>query len=321
MVLILCAVAVPARAQAPEIDLRQYLAELDRCLAAVRAAEHDAQAIPALQRSLPNAWTVRREDERIHVSAEWLNDQLEQWEESAARRDIIARNVEARLLAMRKEAETRAAGAAAPADARSRAREILARAEFATLRREPTWLDRLRDRIYKWIDQALFGVSRRLTNIPGLQNLIIWSALVVAFAVAVIWVKRAVERSVASPSLRVRDLTARDRTVKDWLVAARGAAEKDDDREALRCLYWAGVYRLEELGAWKKERARTHREYLRLLPEAHAPLRPALTALTKSFERVWYGRQEPAIADLDSAAANLETLGCRFSYTKKTAKS
>src|SRR5207244_11963010 len=64
---------------------------------------------------------------------------------------------------------------------------------------------------------------------------------------------------------------------------ASEAVAAGDYREAVRLAYWAGVYRLEELGQWRVERTRTHREYLRMLPREssrHAPL----AAITERFE-------------------------------------
>jgi hypothetical protein len=61
---------------------------------------------------------------------------------------------------------------------------------------------------------------------------------------------------------------------------------------------------------WPPDRARTPREYLRLLPWSSG-YQPALTALTRDFEVVWYGKQEADAQAFSRALERLEQLGCR----------
>ena len=70
-------------------------------------------------------------------------------------------------------------------------------------------------------------------------------------------------------------------------------AAKGQWREAIHFLYWASIARLESRRLWPADRARTPREYLALLAGTD-PRKTNLTALTRSFERTWYGGRAAA---------------------------
>ena len=91
---------------------------------------------------------------------------------------------------------------------------------------------------------------------------------------------------------------------------AQEAAASGLWREAVHLAYWAGISFLEEGSAWRPDKARTPREYLRLLPAA-SEHRSALSALTRQLEVTWYGN-DPAGPDTFSETVTLlENLGCR----------
>jgi uncharacterized protein DUF4129 len=100
------------------------------------------------------------------------------------------------------------------------------------------------------------------------------------------------------------------RSWRAWLADARTQAQKEDWRNAIHLAYWAGISYLEEHGAWKPNRARTPREYLRLIGKA-ASQYAVLAALTRKLEIVWYGYGTAAEADFHEALGQLEKLGCR----------
>ena len=80
-------------------------------------------------------------------------------------------------------------------------------------------------------------------------------------------------------------------------------------REGARVAYRAAVSRLDEEGALHIDEARTPREYLRLLPPVHRR-HAALSALTTTFERIWYGSRAAAPDEGDKILALLQDLGC-----------
>ncbi len=85
------------------------------------------------------------------------------------------------------------------------------------------------------------------------------------------------------------------------------------------------------------DRARTPREYMRLLAAGAAAGSPsagqlspspeqaarvaALAALTRSLETTWYGFYPATAGDFHSAVVQLEALGCRFPSNLATAGS
>jgi hypothetical protein len=73
-----------------------------------------------------------------------------------------------------------------------------------------------------------------------------------------------------------------------WLKDAQALAAQGLWREAIHCVYWASISRLEAGRLWPADRARTPREYLALIP-GDDPRKASLAALTRSFERTWYG--------------------------------
>ena len=97
---------------------------------------------------------------------------------------------------------------------------------------------------------------------------------------------------------------------RSWLADARTAAGNGNWREAIHYAYWAGISNLEESGAWIPDRARTPREYLRLISPNNSR-RPVLHDLTKKFELTWYGQLNAQPADYDAVLLDLEKLGCR----------
>ena len=99
------------------------------------------------------------------------------------------------------------------------------------------------------------------------------------------------------------------RDSKDWMMEAKAAAAAGSWRDAIHLSYWAGISFLEGRGVWHPDRARTPREYLRLLPssaEYHKPL----AALTRQFEMIWYGGTAAGPDSFSEALKHLESLGC-----------
>jgi len=86
-----------------------------------------------------------------------------------------------------------------------------------------------------------------------------------------------------------------------WLQDAQARSEMGQWREAIHFVYWASISRLESLQLWPVDRARTPREYLALVT-ADDPRKTSLRALTRSFERTWYGGRA---ADADAYQAAL----------------
>jgi hypothetical protein len=81
------------------------------------------------------------------------------------------------------------------------------------------------------------------------------------------------------------------REASDWAQRAEGFAKEAAWRDAVHCLYWAAIVLLESRRAWRHNPTRTPREYVQLL-KAGSAQQEGLRALTRIFERTWYGLRE-----------------------------
>jgi hypothetical protein len=174
--------------------------------------------------------------------------------------------------------------------------------------------ERFREWLYDQLDKFLANLVRFGTRSPW----IVWTLrvlLLLGIGVGLVWALVRIERgsrvklipdvepAAGAPSAREWQL---------WLKDAQAMAAKGEWRDAIHFVYWASIARLESNVAsrrpWPADRARTPREYLGLLPVAD-PRKPTLTALTRSFERTWYGGRKAESADFNAALEQAETLG------------
>src|SRR5207245_5230250 len=88
--------------------------------------------LPALRRALPSVWTLRIDDRRYEVPTAWLDEGLKNIETHPASRACVARDLRARLAALRAEARGLAGAAMTPSltQARGRLDAILRQREF-----------------------------------------------------------------------------------------------------------------------------------------------------------------------------------------------
>ena len=100
------------------------------------------------------------------------------------------------------------------------------------------------------------------------------------------------------------------RNWRNWLAEARAAAARGELREAVMLLIGPASLQLESSGAWRPDRARTPREYLRLIAPAN-PAHPLLAGITREFEVIWYGNRVPAFSEWGAFLAKVERIGCR----------
>ncbi len=299
----------PTSSGAPP-ELPQYLAELDQWSAAVSRAKQNPREAAALRKQLPPAWSVTFEGQRYEIPTEWLRGELESIEKHP-RSAASCEEIQLRLQALRAAAlQLRGSTAVPSAEARRKLDEILKRREFRDVH-GPTWLDQLRDRVARWLLDLLQKLFGRLNISPGTSRILVWCFIVAAALAVAVWLLR---RLLAGQAPLTLALAARQQTAKSWQERAReafSAARRGNFRDAVRLAYWAGVYRLEEIGLWKTDRTRTHREYLRLLPSSH-PQRDSFVEITNRFELVWYAKRESSADDFEMVVSNLEKLGCEF---------
>jgi len=340
-----------------EMDLAAYRNELDRLVVAVADLDRHPAGIEPLRQSLPKSWPVRAAGQRFEVSTGWLDSALDTMGMNPVVRASLQKDIEDRLQVLRQQALEleKVASGPRPEEARARLAGILQRREFRSVR-GPGWWDQLVARFWSWVGRVLRKLFGGLRVIPRAREIMIWCLIALAFILLALWVKRSLLSGARAGSLELRDTLPPGKSWHDWAKQALGAAARHDYREAVHAAYWAGVFRLAELGAWQLDRARTPREYLRLMaqsaqvatqqgvrearvlgetfssgPAAHDERRlspamqveraAALAALTRRLESTWYGYDPATAGDFHEAVLQLEALGCRFPSNLATASS
>ncbi|MGH9433321.1 MAG: DUF4129 domain-containing protein [Terriglobia bacterium] len=298
-------------AESPAIDLQGYLGALDRLSIKARdLAKRPGQA-RAVAEALPPAWNVKTDDESLTVPTTWLKSELLHVAEGHCPVRRCVQDLDDRLSAMRRAAFPWAGpGIARLGLAHSRLDQILSRREFRRAHSLPSPLERIWQGIHAWIGRQFSRLLGRMGLGPDAGRWLVAFLLFVLVICFIALVARALlaenllSFSTAGPPVNA------PRSWRDWLRDARSASKEGEFREAVRFAYWAGVYRLQDFGMWEVERARTHREYLQLMPKNH-PQRTALIAVTAKYEKVWYGGAAASEPDFEAILNDLELLGCQ----------
>jgi hypothetical protein len=186
------------------------------------------------------------------------------------------------------------------AAARGDANAILASREFNTSI-ELSLRDRLLAILYNWLDRMLTHVAAFGSRSPWIGPLMEWVLGGVACALLLVWAFRTARRQRVRMQVdAARHIEQFDERVLNWMRDAEQHAAHGQFRDAVHCLYWASIVTLEARRLWQPDRARTPREYIRLLDPA-SPLALLLRRQTSSFETIWYGLRSAARPDYDSA--------------------
>lgn len=337
--------AVSADAPKSSITLEQYETELGRLGAAVAALGDHPEQAESLRQSLPAGWTVDVDGQKYDVSLAWLTADLQEIANNPNDAKALCDKAAAQLRKFRGEAEKLSATPAPDSNAaRARLEQILRQREFRPVQKE-SWMGELWDQIQRWIDWLLGHTLGRLMEEGTVKTLVVWAVIIAIFLCVAVWLVRSLRALVRSEALKMDATFPPGKLWRDWARESLAAAAAGDYRAAIHLSYWAGVYRLAELGAWQLDRARTPREYLRMLmeqPRASAegarsdvPARAegsgddggpaeraaALAALTRSMESAWYGFSPATKQDFEAAVNQLERLGCRLRSTAQTASS
>jgi Domain of unknown function (DUF4129) len=301
-------------------DLKSYLAELDRWSGEAAALKENPEHAAALIKSLPAEWDVNIRGQRFSVPTNWLRRTLDSLNENHWLAGDYSKEMQRRLATMRGEAEAfEQRSTMSQGSAKGKLNAILAQREFQAVK-GPTWFDNLRAQMQNWIMDFLEKIFGGLGRHPALGNILLWVAVGAAVFLLMFLLMRYFLKSTESASLDLDTAGAASRTWKDWGRDALAAAGRNDFREAIHMAYWAGIYRMEELGAWQADRARTHREYLRLLAADDAHRSP-LAQMTSRFELVWYGGNPASARDFETVIEQLEALGCNLHWRPATANS
>jgi len=271
-------------------------------------AQHPEQA-PEFRASLPQQFVVSEGGRSMEVSHSWLNTALAEFiAAKPERRPELLRQMQAHLADQSREAELFIRPADYPSS-RERLSQILARREFRAVR-GPTLWDQLKQQVQRWLMHWLGRIFRQVSYVPHGGEILVWCAIALALIGVVIWLKRTAQQQIINWPRETIPIAPSQKHWRRWLAEAREAAEQGYWREAIHLAYWAAISQLEQGGAWAPDRARTPREYLRLLPRS-SDKRRVLDVLTRRFEVIWYGRHDASADDFADALVQLERLGCR----------
>jgi len=195
------------------------------------------------------------------------------------------------------------------AKARAEASSVLAGPEFGKTA-QPSWWDRQVARFWKVMALIFGGISALGEATPWMGTVLEVVFYLAAAVGLLLLVQRALARQRLAISLASGAAAANawDKEAADWAALADSCAAQQEWREAVHCLYWAAIVRLEARRAWRHNPTRTPREYVRLLKPG-SPQRGALGGLTQIFERVWYGLREASDEDYRQARQMFDGLG------------
>lgn len=307
LLVLLCSVP---KARAESLSIGAYQQQLQGIVSQVESLESHPENAGTVVASIPDEVSVATSSGEIKVSYKVLKDSLAAVAAAdESKRPALLRQAQQYARSMNSAAEEYDKRAADRGPAKQKLEEILSRSEFKT--KGPSAKDALLARIYYWIARWLSKIMFKGQASFDLMRLIIYLAVGAAATLLLLWTIRRLRRPQEDlPQREIIPFAPSARSWRAWLADARAQAQQEDWRNAIHLAYWAGISYLEEHGAWKPNRARTPREYLRLIGKA-ASQYPVLAALTRKLETVWYGYGTAAEADFDEALGQLEKLGCR----------
>jgi hypothetical protein len=308
--LLLCAASSaelePAPPQTSTVAVNEYIAELDGLASTAKQLAHPGE-VPKLLNGLPPVWRIQTAQRTFEVRSEWLRQDLNDWQKKPSHE--IQDRIVARLQILRSEA---ASFQDPPTTDISQKRVllngILARREFQNIH-GPTWMDRFKQRVLELLIKLLGRVFQS-SAIPTIGNVVVYGLMALALLAVAYWMYRTIRNNAGVEAILPHSLPVSSKGWKLWMTEARRAADGGNWREAIHLGYWCGISFLEAQELWQPDRARTPREYLRLLPSA-SEHRETLGTLTRTFELVWYGTQEADANAFSQTLSQLEKLGCQ----------
>jgi hypothetical protein len=313
------ATSAPQFSAGPAYNSDSFIKELGRLKAGLESARNSTGALRSYGENLPETWTVETGGRRYEVPTDLLRSRLvkaERQPELRGQQVNLSRDyldaLAAETASLSEQPATRTDSARAKLDA------ILSRPEYSRTR-QPSWWDRICERINEMLFNALERILKRVGGQASLGHILLWIGVCAAAIFIAYFLFRHWFRASRGEEMALQAAAMPVKSWQEWVFAARDAAGRGDYRMAVHCAYWAGIARLQDLGALAPDRAKTPREYLRALekskwivPESVATRQQALALLTSRLEKIWYGYQIATEADFRDSLAQLETLGCHL---------
>jgi hypothetical protein len=312
--------AAPPAAAVPIYDAQSFIQELQRLKAGLDTAKTSTENLRAYREALPEAWAVDAGGRHYDVPAALLASRLLKAEKQPENRGQEIEQARGYLDALAAETKSASGLELRSSDtARGKLNAILARSEYAQAQRQTSWWDKLRTRLTEIFFRALQRLLGRVGGQKSFGYILLWIGVCAAAVLIAYWIFRNWFRAAQNAEMALQAAVVPLRSWQEWVYAAREAAERGDYRGAIHCAYWAGVTRLQDLGALAPDRAKTPREYLGALskskflePETYVARKQVLSALTSRLETIWYGYRVATETDFRESLTELETLGCHL---------
>ena len=273
---------------------------------------HSIVELAVLRDSLPKEWIVTTPEGDFKISTDQLLGQLTAGSQTNAKAWV--ENLAHELTSYSSK------GPPPEGNARGELDHILAGPEFAAVHPPSAW-DLFRQRLAAWIEKVLAHLFGGLMRYPIGGQILFWIIVVACVGFIAMWVFRFVISRDRMEALPPGQIVTASRSWQEWIRAAREAASRNDFREAVHSAYWAGITRLESLGALPKDRSMTPREYVQLVAQssqaewdlpAGTSFREPLSALTVRLEQIWYANRDAGSEDYREALRQLEAMGCQL---------
>jgi hypothetical protein len=165
------------------------------------------------------------------------------------------------------------------------------------------------ERFLRWLedlegDAPASGSGSSPLSLPGPVMFAVLMAILMAFVVVSVWLNRPKPALVGA----VKEASEADPLQKDVETHLHDAERlaHEDLRSALRALYLAALVGMSRGGFITIMAERTNGQYLRELKSWE--MKRAFSALTCTFERVFYGREEPTRADYEQCLGLVHVL-------------
>jgi hypothetical protein len=298
-------------AWAESMPISEYRQQLQDIAAKVDSLQLHPETAGNVVKDIPDHVSVTTSSGEISVNNKTLKDNLAAFAAAdEKKRPELLQQIQSYMQATSAAAESYEKPSVDLSAAHGKLDQILARHEFKKVQ-GPSAKDVLLSRIYRWLAKIISKLMFRGSGNFDWMRLVIYLLVGAAVALLLLWTIRRLRRPQEDlPEREIIPFAPSARGWRTWLADARALAQQQDWRNAIHMAYWAGISYLEEHGAWKPNRARTPREYLRLIG-TRAEQYPVLAALTRKLEIVWYGYGSAAEADFEEALGQLEKLGCR----------
>jgi hypothetical protein len=291
-----------------ELTVAEYRTELDQLLAATQQLDSSGRGLPEHLKDLPPSWRVRTGQQDFEISTEGLRRDVHKFTEEE---DFSAASaIRSRIENLRSDLDGFEAPPPDVSSSRAHLSALLARPEFRNVS-GPTFLDGLAQRLIGFL-LSLLELLFSSSAIPAISKFFVYGLIFLAVLTLGYMAYRQIRPAGERDNVVPTDLPVSAKSWALWLANAHAAAAQNNWREAIHLAYWAGISFLEQKGMWRPDRARTPREYLRLLSNS-SEYRETLTALTRVFELAWYAKREANSEAFAQTMQALERLGCHSS--------